>query len=148
MQSTSWRVRQKTPQLGRYCQEFEWFSANSQCLFRLLCVCEVCRRVVPLRVFKLQPKLLETLATDNLCFYAECLLECLSCSVLTEEKRIVDLLRHSAPNWALVLDFNLSPVHSAPTKHNTASGSFQCKPGKQLWMKVGEGLRCLSISIP
>lgn len=45
----------------------------------------------------------------------------------------------SGPNWGIVLDFNLSPVHSACAKHNTAPGFFQCRPGKQLWMKSGRG---------
>lgn len=44
----------------------------------------------------------------------------------------------TGPNWGIVSDFNLSPVHSAPAKHNTAPGSFQCRPGKQLWMKKGD----------
>lgn len=71
-------------------------------------------------------------------------------ALLTEERRIVVSLCHSSPNWSIVLEFNLSPEYSAPAKHNTAPGSFRCRPGKQLLVKGGVEGRgdCLSISIP
>lgn len=64
----------------------------------------------------------------------------------------------TGPNWGIVSDFNLSPVRSAPAKHNTAPGSFQCRPGKQLWMKEGDeevwggmgwgGVGCVGVALP
>lgn len=59
---------------------------------------------------------------------------------LKEEKSVSSL--------DIVLDFNTFPVPSAHTKHNTAQGSLQCRPGKQLWLKTGRGSEVLPLDKP